>query len=126
MEKQKVFIPVDVKDELPEMDKKVIVFGEQLSSNPQMGGKYPFVTKRQDLSKSSMRPDRLQDENKFMYARYVSDWLKEREGYFFTAEELKNIIGNAYAECFTNHGEECSEDEYYSLKNEYIESLNII
>lgn len=125
MQKQKVFIPTDVKDELPEMDKKVIVFGEQLSSNPQMGGKYPFVTKRQDLSKSSMRPDRLQDDNKFMYARYVSEWLKEQEGYFFTTDELENFSIGLVERMADEISKESASFSSEKVYKEYIKSLNI-
>ncbi len=67
---------ISVEDDLPEFDKKVLVFGESKGMNPQMGGAYIALAKRQDLTKTSMAKDaeRYQDENQFSQMRYVTHW----------------------------------------------------
>lgn len=67
---------ISVKDKLPDYDLKVIVWGEAKGMNPQMGGAYPFITKRVDFSGSKhlSQYDRMLDENKFQ-ASYVTHWM---------------------------------------------------
>lgn len=68
---------ISVKDKLPEFDKKVLVFGEQKGMNPQMGGAYISIAKRQDLSKTSVSKNSrsMQDDNQFSFMNYVTHWM---------------------------------------------------
>ena len=68
---------IDVNDKLPDYDVKVLVFGEQKGMNPQMGGAYISIARRQDLSKTSVAKDasRMQDENQFSFMSYVTHWM---------------------------------------------------
>ncbi len=67
---------ISVHKRLPEFDKKVLVFGEQKGMNPQMGGAYICIAKRQDLSKTSIYASvrNYQDENQFSGMGYVLFW----------------------------------------------------
>lgn len=48
---------ISVEDDLPDYDKKVLVFSESKGMNPSMGGAYIVIARRQDSSKTSMAKD---------------------------------------------------------------------
>ncbi len=68
---------ISVEDGLPDFDIKVLVMGEGKGMNPQMGGAYISIARRQDLSKTSMAKDaaRYQDKNQFSSMNYVTHWM---------------------------------------------------
>lgn len=68
---------IDVNDRLPDENVKVLVFGEQMGMNPQMGGAYVFVTERIKLSyqKHNLHLRNQFDKNDFRRASYVTHWM---------------------------------------------------
>jgi len=64
-------------DRLPDYDIAVLVVGESIGMNPQMGGAYVQIAKRQNLDgKFTLRQiERMQDENEFSGMRYVTHWM---------------------------------------------------
>lgn len=66
---------ISVTDKLPEYNERVLVLGEEKGMNPQMGGSYVFISKRQNLKGTPLekQTDRMLDENQF-YAKYVTHW----------------------------------------------------
>ncbi len=69
---------ISVEDGLPDYDTDVYVYGLRIQHSPQMGGNKPttLITKRRDLSKSSIEKTRrtYQDENEFVYMEKVTHW----------------------------------------------------
>lgn len=68
---------ISVEYELPDYDKKVLVFGESKGMNPSMGGAYIVIARRQDLRKTALEKfaSRHQDENQFSQMNYVTHWM---------------------------------------------------
>jgi hypothetical protein len=67
---------ISVKDFLPEENVNVLVFGEQKGMNPNMGGAYIFITKREVLKyqNHNLHLRNQYDENNFKSASYVLKW----------------------------------------------------
>lgn len=99
MQKQKVFIPVNPKDELPDnANEKVIVQTSYGLWDESFGG----IVKNNSES--------------------FRTWLKEQEGYFFTADELIEMRKQDYLNGFQQRSVYLDEIQ---TPDQYIESLNI-
>jgi hypothetical protein len=67
---------VSVEDRLPDYDVKVLVRGEQMGMNPQMGGAYNCISQRIKLPKQMViNSSRYVDENDFKSMQYVTHWM---------------------------------------------------
>jgi hypothetical protein len=66
---------IPVSERLPDFDVKVLVFGEQIGMNPQMGGAYISISKRQELGGRVRNGHLMQDENQFSLMSYVTHWM---------------------------------------------------
>lgn len=70
----KLWIPVE--ENLPDYGVKVLVWGEASEANPPMGGVYPIITHRIDLSEKQFDwMKRSADKNGFIHTRYVTHWM---------------------------------------------------
>lgn len=82
MEKQKVFIPVEVEKELPEKSEWYFTYTEDEYD----GIKYP-----QSLGNEQFDADNKEFIQEEEHYAQPSHWLKEQEGYFFTEDEFSEI-----------------------------------
>jgi len=67
---------INVNDDLPPFEEKVLVVGGARGMNPQMGGNYIFITRRINIDTNTVPIDfsRQLDENQF-YANHVTHWI---------------------------------------------------
>ncbi|MBA4167141.1 MAG: DUF551 domain-containing protein, partial [Chitinophagaceae bacterium] len=74
-EGEKQWIPVETA--LPEYGVKVLVLGELMGINPQMGGAYVSIGYRSDLTKTALekQADRHQDKCQFSRMSYTTHWM---------------------------------------------------
>ena len=97
MSKQIVYIPIKVEDELPELEKSVFTFNTMIPGKV----RYPPIDDGENISincRTLEIPDKCEkwyDEHGcgYMYSK-VNTWLKPQEGYFFTEEQLKQLLSD--------------------------------
>ncbi len=95
--KQTIFLPVNVKDELPEIGKSVFTFNTMIKGRV----KYPPKDNGENISINSIveeipnNCEKWYDEYGFgmLYSK-VNTWLKQQELFVFTPEELNEYITN--------------------------------
>ena len=97
IQKQIVYLPIKVEDELPEMGEEVFTFNTLIKRrdhyNPYDDGKNMSVNRRIKELSDRIRP--WYDEYNFsMFYSKVNTWLKPQEVFVFTPEQLNEYTAN--------------------------------